>query len=356
MIRVLHVYPQLNCGGTETVIYNLIKYGDKSRFKYDLLVQEKGENDYKFKELGCNIHIIPYTTDEKYMNDIISLLQRYPYDVIHTHIHSKMPVVLKAAKMVGIKHRVSHSHNARVDIPKILWKIFAFSRHRYEKWATDLFGCSEISLKWLFPFRWKDGKVIYNGIDLERFKFNSNIREQVRKNLQIQKNTKVFLNVGRLSRQKNQKFIIDLAFNRKEKNELYVIIGDGPLYDDLNSQKKDLDLKNVLLLGKRDDVQNWMQAADVFLFPSHFEGLGIVAIEAQASGLPVITTNKIPMEADMNIGLFHRVSLGNIKEWNKLMDIICVSDKSRMEYSLQSLRSNYNIKHVSSFVESIYQK
>lgn len=336
------------------VIYNLIKSGDRSKFQYDILVQSHGTDEKRFKELGCTVHVISFTNRKNYREMLSNFFQKNKYDVVHTHIHAQIPCVILEAKRAGIPKRIVHSHNSRIDIPKWLWPLATLRHRKYEKGATAFFGCSELALKWLFPTRWKDGMVINNGIDLNAFSFDEGIRDTIRESNSISPETKVYLNVGRLAHPKNQKFILQLAEQRRKYNELFLLIGDGPDYDELVKYKDSNKIGNVRLLGRRDDVSAWMNAADVFLFPSYYEGLGIVAIEAQASGMPVITTEKIPNEADLNIGIFHKLSLKDIARWHNLMSECLVDNDRRREISRLASKSDYDIKMVAKSVDEFY--
>ena len=354
MKRVLHVYPQINMGGTEMVFYNLIKFGNRKEFSYELLVREEGNNETIFTDLGITIHHIPTTSEKEYYSHLVNFFKKERFDVVHVHMEPLLPAVMKAANAAGIPCRIAHSHNARVDIPQYLWPLFYFKHHPYEKYATHLFGCSELALKWLFPTRWSKGHVIYNGIDLSRFRFDAKIRAKVRLNNGIPDNTTVFINVGRCTEQKNQRFILDLAKERAYKNELYIIIGDGPLYDELEKYRNVNHIDNVRMLGTRTDVADWLNAADIFLFPSIYEGLGIVAIEAEATGLIVLATDTIPPEADMKLGNYHSLSLKDVAGWNKLMNLRPNDNAERLRISQNALNSQFNISKVTQTVENIY--
>jgi len=354
--RVLHVYPELNCGGTEMVFYNLIKFGDRHKFIYEILVQRPGDNEEIFKDIDCKIHTVEFKNKGQYFNALVRFFKNGKFDVVHAHMDTKLPLVLKAAREAGINCRVAHSHNARVDIPQFTWPLFFLRHRKYERYATELFGCSKLALKWLFPTSWRKGHVINNGIDLDKFKFNAETRDKIRKENGISETTKVFINVGRCTDQKNQKYILNIAASRQNNNELYVIVGNGPLLNELEKQKTEYNLDNVWLLGKRDDVADWLCASDVFLFPSVYEGLGIVAIEAEASGLLVIATDTIPPEANMHVGNFQSSSLKDIKRWNELMDRPPFSDDERTHLSTKAFSSDYNIRTVTHNVEAIYSK
>ena len=354
--KVLHVYPQLNCGGTEMVIYNLIKYSDKLRFHYDILVQRCGEMDVAFEELGCRIVVVPFKNNKQYYTQLKKNLTDSQYDVIHTHMHEEIPIVLKAAEELGAHHRIVHSHNARIDIPKLLWPLRIFKHYKYEKHATHLFGCSELALKWLFPTRWRKGTVVYNGIDLDAFQFNQQVRDEYRKRLGVGENTIIAVTVGRCTEQKNQSFIIDRAKELLSEDILFLIIGEGPLLQELQERVEKDNVTNVRLLGKQFDIPNWLSAADIFVFPSIYEGLGIVAIEAQTSGLKVLSTPHIPQEVDMGLDLFCRIPLNETQLWNDAMASHDAKKYNRKEKSVAAYASLYNIREVVKSVEKIYSE
>ena len=130
MYKILHVYPQLMCGGTETVFYSLIKHSDFTRFQYDILIQRSGTQENIFQDLGCKVIAIPYNTPGQYHNDLAAFFTKYHYQAVHCHMHNEMPIVLEEARKAGVSHCVSHSHNARVDIPKLLWSLRYFKHHK----------------------------------------------------------------------------------------------------------------------------------------------------------------------------------------------------------------------------------
>lgn len=355
MTKVLHVYPQLECGGTEMVIYNLIKHGNPHEFSYDVLVQRTGSNDNKFRELGCNIHTIPLETSRQYYSALLEFFSKHRFEVVHAHMNAQLPTVLKAAADIGIKCRIAHSHSARTDIPQWLWPLFYFRHHPFERYATTLFGCSNRALKWLFPTQYRNGNIIFNGIELDRFTFNPLLRAELRSRENISINTKVYINVGRCTTQKNQKYILEIATNRQHLDELYLIVGDGPLFNNLSKEVEDRKLKNVRLLGQRTDVADLLSASDFFLLPSIYEGLGIVAIEAQAAGLRVIANDAVPTEANMELGNYESISIKRQDLWHKSLSQSAYTDEERNAISMKSFNSKYNIKEVGREVVNIYR-
>ena len=352
--KVLHVYPQLNCGGTEMVFYNLIKFSNKEKFDYTILTQASGNNEDIFIDLGVKIERIPLKNKKQYYISLLNYFRRETFDVVHVHTHAQLSLILKAAMEMGIKCRVAHSHTARIDIPQRVWPLLYFIHHPNEKYASILLGCSNLALKWLFPTSWPKGQILHNGIDLNKFKFDASIRSKIRKENSIPETTKIIINVGRCSQEKNQKYILDLANHRLDKDELYVIIGDGPLLAELKYYKELHQINNVRLLGTRTDVSDWLNASDIFLFPSIYEGLGIAAIEAQATGLIVLATDTIPSEANMQLGTFHRIALNDRQKWYSLLNQNPLDNNKRDEISNKALSSEYNITKVIEQLELIY--
>ncbi len=353
-IRVLHVYPQLNCGGTEMVLYNLIKFGSHDKFQYEILVQREGNNDDIVKKIGVPIHIIPYESSAKYKSKLAAFFKKEKFDIIHTHTHAQIPQVLSVAKSAGINRRIVHSHCARTDLPKFLWAFRFLLNHRYEKYATTLLGCSTAALKWLFPTNWKKGIVLYNGIDLSSFQFDRTLRQKIRDDLRIPISSKVHIYVGRFAKGKNHSFILRLAKQNQGTNEYFILIGDGPELPAIQASIKNNDLINVLCVGRQRCISQWLSAADDFLFPSKFEGLGIVAVEAQAIGLRTIVSEAIPDEANIGTETFEKVPLKRIDQWLKIMRLPSFTEIEREELVKKASTSNYNILNTVKQLESIY--
>lgn len=355
MINILYEYPQLNCGGTEMVMYNLAKFFDPATCHVDMLVREKGNNEDMFRELGCNIHVVPFTDKKQYQHELTAFLQSHHYDVVHTHMHNDMGFVMSCAKAAGVPVRVAHSHNARVDVPRILWPLNIIRSWQTESNANLFFACSRIAAQWMFPRHRSSAHVIYNAIDLDAYHFDVEKRAAYRKELGVGDNTKVIVNVGRCTDQKNHHFILDRAKALKNEDMLFLIIGEGPLFDELQKRIEDESISNVHMLGKRFDVPDWLCAADVFIFPSIYEGLGIVAVEAQAAGLRVLATDTIPVEADMQMGSFERISLSDTARWEQLLKEDIYTSEKRNELSKQAFLSHYNIRVVAKEVEELYK-
>ena len=355
MERVLHVYPQMNSAGTEAVIMNLYQNIDREKVQFDLLVMTEGESDEKFRALGARIHYLPKT--KSYKRDLVAFFKAHPeYKTVHTHTHKEMGAVLGAAKRTGVPTRIAHSHNSRSDLPKLMKLYKLVSGWEMESSATHFLACSREAAEWLFPRKHKRAAVWNNAIDLDAFRFDPSTREKYRAELGIPTDAKVIAHVGRFADQKHHRFLIKLLNKLTEADEsVYaLLIGGGPLFDEIKAEAKS---ERILFLGQRSDVPALLCAADIFPFPSNYEGLGIVAVEAQASGLFCLASLGVPAAADVGTGLFERLALTEGEDvWcDRIRLALDNADlDKRAEYSAKAFDTDYNIHKVAKMAEEFY--
>ncbi|MDD3415808.1 MAG: glycosyltransferase [Lachnospiraceae bacterium] len=360
MIRVLQVYPQINNAGTERVIINLYENIDTSVIQFDFLVEKKGELDNKIKQMGGKIYYLDEKNKFNYYKRLKLFFLKHPeYKIVHTHTHARMGIVLKAAKNSKVPFRIAHSHNARNDLPKIASFIKGCTSIPIEKSANYFFACSQNAAAWLFPHKTKKCRILYNGIKLDDYLYDVEKRNEKRKELNIETKDFVMINVGRFAKQKNHKYLVEI-FNEYNKchnsNWKAILVGDGPLQDDVKKQVEDCGLlDHVIFLNNRNDVNELLSAGDMFVFPSLHEGLGIVVIEAQASGLPCVVSNAVPEEADMEVGLLHTLKLEDeFAIWCTEIDTCKVSIEERNRYKNSILQGKYNIEKIASYMQNFY--
>lgn len=354
MIRILHVYPQLNNAGTEMVIMNLYRNIDKSKIQFDFCVQKKGELDDFVREMGGRIFYIPYS--KNYLKQMIDFYKDHPeFQTIHTHTHKEMGDVLKAAYIADIKTRIAHSHNSRADLPRILKIYKRITSYPIEKYATHFIACSSEAADWLFPHKKNECMIWNNGIDLKRFEFSIIARQAFRKEYNIPDDATVICHVGRFARQKNHEKIICLLNQilKTRSNYYAMLVGTGPLLEEM---KNKAETDRILFLGNRTDVPTILSASDLFLFPSLWEGLGIVAVEAQANGIHCIASDRVPTSADLRIELFSRISLSSFDdEWiNEIEKKAKFCETIRSEKSELAKKSPYDIKVIAKNAEKFY--
>lgn len=350
----------MNNAGTERVIFNLYDNIDKTKIQFDFLVETTGELDCKIRDAGGRIYYINEKNNRVYYKKLCVFFDEHKeYSVVHTHTHSRMNLVLKAAKKCGLPCRIAHSHNARTDLPQIVKLLKGMMSYSIERYANYFFACSENAAKWLFPHKEKQCRILYNGIRIEDYLYNRETRTKVRRELGIQDNEYVMIHVGRLARQKNHRFLMEII---KKYNDNYqanwkaLFVGDGPLRNEIQQQVEVEGLTECIsFLGNRTDVSELLCAADVFVFPSLHEGLGIVVIEAQSCGLPCIVSEAIPSEADMQLGLFHWTSLDCKPDlWAEKIEKIRLCKSNRENCVDEILSSDYNIKTISRSMQDFY--
>ena len=292
-------------GGVESVIMNYYRHLDHSKVQFDFICDEDSTRiPYdEIKKLGGRVFLVPkYQNLPKYLKALEKLFKENKYRIVHANINTLSVFPLYAAKKAGVSIRISHSHST--SNPKE-WKrnlIKNILRPFSKRYATDYFACSELAGRYLFgnkAFDQGEVKIIHNAIDIEKFKFDEVARKKLRKEFGINDSTVVIGHVGRFVQQKNHTFLVDVFKEYHEKNpdSKLLLVGSGPLEDEIKKKVERLSLKDsVLFLGQRDDINKLYSIMDVFCLPSLYEGLPVVGVEAQAAGLPTIFSNRISKE------------------------------------------------------------
>jgi glycosyltransferase involved in cell wall biosynthesis len=307
-IRVLHVLGALNPGGVETWLMHVLRHIDRDRFQPDfcLFGKEKGVYALDAEQLGSRVILCParpgiWTLGRRFRR----ILREGNYDVVHSHVHHFSGAVLRSAKAEGVPRRIAHCHSTgdgKGSGPsRILYR--RLMKHWIRKYATHGLAASAEAAAALFGPNWQSDprfRVLHCGIDLEPF-WQDVSREAVRQELGIPPNAPVVGHVGRFAPAKNHAFLLDIAAEViKRRPEVYfLLVGDGPLRPDIEAKARHLGIeKNVIFAGVRADVPRLMLGAmDLFVFPSLWEGLGIVLVEAQAAGLRCVCSDAVPPEA-----------------------------------------------------------
>jgi len=331
-ISVLHVIAGMNRGGAETLLMNIFRKVDKEKFKFSFLVHSgtEGHFDKEILELGGTIFRAenPKKNLKKYKEELRSILENKGIDVVHSHLYSFSGYILKVANDANVPVRIAHSHNIQDGYSKGIWRTLYrnYMRSLIKKNSTDFLACSKeacISLFGKSPEQNSRIKIIKNGIDISLFQLidRENFRRDVISELELNEGSTMIGHVGSFTKQKNHKQILDIfqEYLEKDPNSYLILVGDGPLKGEIiNKVSKENLTNNVIFLGIREDIPRLMAAFDLFLFPSLFEGLGIVLIEAQAAGTQCVVSDKVPTEADLNIDLLNFMSLDSTsKEWSE---------------------------------------
>lgn len=227
-----------------------------------------------------------------YIHKLKKIIKRQQYDIVHVHGSSSLLFFeLFSAKLAGVKFRIAHSHSVKSEHPffhRLLSKPFM-------NIYTKALACSEEAGKWLFKNNNFD--IITNGFDINKFKYNENARKLIRDKYKIKENEILLGHVGLFNKTKNQIFLVKILESLCKENDNYklLLVGEGELKEDINKYVEENKLNNkVIFYGTTAKPEEVYSAMDIFLMPSQFEGLGIVAIEAQICGLPCILSNNIP--------------------------------------------------------------
>lgn len=355
MLRILQIGMSDNLGGIEMFLINFYRKLNKEKFQFDFI--NMYDNDLCFQnEIISSGGRVYKTSNEKkhpfkFRNELKEIIENNNYDIVHVHKNSLAFIgTLKMLKKCNVKVKIIHSHNTQSSRPNFLINILHnINKRRIKKYCDYFYACSEEAGYWMYP---KDivksarFTIIHNAIDLNKFKFNPVIRKRIRQELGISDDTKVIGHIGRFTPQKNHKFLIDFyeEVYKKNKNSVLILIGTGPLYEEIKQKVKLLNLeKNVLLLGKKENVHDYYQAFDAFVLPSIYEGLGIVLIEAQASGLPCLTSDRVPSISKITDNIQYISLDSTISEWINQYNAVIGLSHDRNDECQKIIASGFNI-------------
>lgn len=361
MKKILFVTASLARNGTETFIMNVFRTIDRTKYMFDFLVFSDSVVGYynEAKELGATIYRLPKRKDgfwiyKNYLDDFFKKNSK-KYIALHwcgCSLTSILPIYY--AKKYGIQVRIIHSHNSNVD--KIHSKILhSINKLFLSRLATTALACSDVAAKFFFTNTKFENKylVLKNGIDLNRFQYNPELRLSTRTNLGISSEF-VIGHIGRFTKVKNHSFIIDVFYEvqKVKKDAMLLLIGVGETMDIVKEKVNHLGLQDyVLFLGLCENTHELLQAMDCFLFPSLYEGLPFALLEAQASGLPVYTSTNVSAEVDItnNVSFISLDTPAN--KWGK---IILSNEICRTNVNEKIVNNGYSINDTVKILERIY--
>lgn len=326
MNRILVFGMTENPGGVESFLVNYYRHINRDKIQFDFLCNSYNDVAYEQEliEMGARMFHITARSEnlKKYKKELKNLFTEHykEWKAIWVNVCSLANIdYLKLAKKYGIRKRIIHSHNSQNMDNKLRGILHNINKKNITKYATDFWACSDDAAKWFYN-ELKNVVIIRNAIDVEKLSFDIDKRKKIRKNMGFN-DSFIVGNVGRLHFQKNQKFVLDIFAEviKRIPSAKLVLIGQGEDEAKLKERCKQLKIEeNVLFMGIQKNIDEWLSAFDVFLFPSLFEGLSIAALEAQASGIPVLASaNVISKEAKLNEN-FKFYSLDNTaRDWAK---------------------------------------
>jgi glycosyltransferase involved in cell wall biosynthesis len=370
-IRILQIVGGMNRGGVETWLMHVLRHIDRSRYQMDFLVHTEQPCAYDDEIRTLGSRIIPCMHPSRplaYGRRFKEILRQYgPYDVVHSHVHHFSGYTLWLAHQAGVPKRVAHSHSdtsrmqMRASLPRRAYlQTMKLLMRRY---ATDLIGVSRQSAAALFGEGWRKderAQVLYCGIDLTPFCEPPD--RQIRSEFGIPQNAFVVGHVGSFVPVKNHRFLIEIGECLISQNpDIHLLlVGDGLLRQDIQRQVHASPIlrTNVHFAGLRGDIPKIMVGAmDVFVMSSHYEGIPLVLLEAQAAGLPCVITDVISDELEVVKPLFHRVSLLQPPgEWAAIIDNANHpgSQEQRAKHLPKVFQSPFNLEYNLERLEHVY--
>lgn len=365
-MNILHLVPP-SFGGIDAYIFSHYKYIDQSKFHFDFLTRNPAlENAAQYREYPYHVRWFPSTAAEDRDGFAGRMLEifRGGYDALHLHTSFWTGTLLEElAREAGIRKVIVHSHSSYIEENDAERRNFLLRQHEEikgtitEELATDFWACSGKAAGWLFGGRIPKDRVriLKNAIEVERYRFDPEKRRSLRRELGVE-SALVFGTVGRISYQKNHAFLVD-AFaevHRRHPEARLLLVGDGELRDGLERQIEAYRLKDAVLLpGWKTNVEDYLHAMDCFLLPSRFEGLSIAALEAMASGLPCVISDRLAEETDLSEDV-RRVPL-EVPRWAAAMEAAAERRTDR-EAGVEIVRAaGYDVRRQAKVLERMYE-
>ncbi|SFD17380.1 glycosyltransferase family 1 protein [Bacillus sp. UNCCL81] len=333
-LKVLHVVGAMNRAGTETMLMNIYRNIDRTKIQFDFISysQKEAHYDEEIERLGGRIIRLVKTYSVK---EVYTAIKKYgPYDVVHAHALFNCGIANLAAQLAGVKIRISHAHTTLDTNQSLIRTIYkGIMRKLINVTSTKLLACSNGAGRYLFGEKeLVKTKYSYYPNVIDYTKFLEPPLKEVKKFKEEAdlENSFVIGHIGRFMDAKNHLFLIEIMKNilKKQKNITLLLVGDGELRVGIEEEVKKFGIdENIKFVGIREDIPTLLHSMDLFVFPSLYEGLGLVLLEAQASGIPCIVSEAIQPEANLNIGLVEQRMLSEgpelwantilMNSWNK---------------------------------------
>lgn len=361
-LHVLHVVGAMDIGGIENMLMTLMPSMKEKGIIFDFAVHGEniGIHEGKIKELGGRVYHLPKFLGVNivaYLNAWRSLLKKHPeLEIIHGHMTSTASLYLWIAKRYG-RVTIAHSHSTSTSGGRIMYGVKRMLEYPLRYLSDYLCACSAAAADYRFGkmthnrsnyFLW------HNAIDTDKFVFSLDKREKYRRKLGIAENTVVIGHVGRMIPAKNHKFLLEIfaAYKQINRDSKLLLVGDGPLRDEIKKQSIDSDLEHdVIFVGAVSNPEDYISTMDVFCFPSVYEGLPVSLVEAQTNGRICLASNVIPREVKISENLVFLLLSDSFNLWAK--KIVALLQKEKVEYDPIN---PYDTKVVADEVESFYIK
>ncbi len=368
-MKILELFGEMiGYGGQETFVFNVLKNMDCTGLSVDCMTVYSCTNeDFRnwIRQQGGEIYALNIVHRWSYYNDFLyqpvrEFLKSHTYDLIHIHSSSigALAVMAAAAYRTGCRRVIVHSHATGKENSFKHWAFRLVAGLSMAPHVKLYCACSRAAAEWKFapPFA-KRATIVKNGIYVERYSYDSARRAELRRSLGIPDAAFVIGNVGRFSYEKNHPHLISVfeAAAKKDPAALLLLVGDGQDMEKIKGMAAEKGLTDrIIFTGAVTNVQDYLQAMDLFIFPSLFEGFGIAAIEAITAGLPVVASDKVPR--DINVG--GRATFLSLQESSQVWAdaVLAFRGQPRRDYSDVMREAGYDIRTVAAQVREIYLK
>ena len=359
MIRVLHVVTYMGRGGLETMLMNYYRHINRSEVQFDFLVHRDFEADFdnEIKSMGGKIYhvsrLVPWS--RSYRSELKRFFHEHPeYRIVHVHQDCLSSVVLECAKECGVPVRIAHSHSSSA-VKNIKYPIKLHYMKQIPKYATHMFACGKQAGDWMFSGN--EYKIIRNAIDTEKYQYSMDIDRQVRLEFGLGEEM-IVGHVGNFTEAKNHMFLLDVfqEVMKKKSEARLILVGGGEGMNPVKEKAKNMGIQDrIIFTGVRSDVNRLMQAMNVFVFPSLYEGLPVTMIEAQASGLPCIISDHVSDECIVTKGLVSSVALEESPvRWAE--HILQQSGRQHENHTKEIQEAGYYISTAANKLENFYME
>lgn len=356
MINVLYTINGMRINGMSAVIMQYIKNLSKEEYSFTIFTDEI--DSQFFQDLKENkVRIIQSKMRRKnqfaYYRELLKIMREGHFDILHAHGNSStIAVELVAAKQSGIPMRVAHSHNTTCDhiyIDKILRPIF------YRSYTLGI-GCGIEAGKWMFGNH--PHIILKNGVDLQRYQFNQEIRDEIRHELCVEEKL-VLGHVGRFTDQKNHKFLLRIfqEYHQINDKSVLLLVGNGPLEEQIKQEAQRLNIiDDVIFYGTTPNTEKVYSAMDCFVFPSKYEGVPLTLVEAQANGLACFISDKVSPEV-IQTRLVTCLSLEDCKKWVEALPKSIKHRKFDSEKAISELETGgFSLSRVIEELDGLYKR
>ena len=360
-VLVAQLMTDMILGGIESVVMNYYRCIDKNKFQFDFIAPKGSTfpNKDEIEKLGGRIFVVPkYSHPFAYIKAVRKIFRENHYKIVHCHMNTMGIFAMYAAYKEHIPIRILHNHSminhffSRSEFKRNILKYVL--RAFCKIYPSNFCACSKAAGDWMYGKNF-NYKIFNNGINVDKFKFNLEIRKSVRSALGLNDNL-VVGHIGRFCPQKNHNFLVEIFNNllSLHDNAVLLLIGEGELLDQVKLKVKQFNIEDkVIFLGKQNDTSKYYQAMDVFCLPSRYEGLPVVAVEAQCSGLPCLFSTYVSKESKILDSTEFLSYDDTLDKWSQTM--FELANNQRVDGAEQVRNCNFDMQEEAKKLELYYQ-